>query len=887
MSLRLKQRVPFRAAAPWLAAFLVWLMLSWYGTGNHYSSQTAAILQSETLTASGHLDEMTAGMKLAISQRRGVPATLARDTDIRQALKRAAQQPPLEIGAERKQRWSSDPTLIGISHSLQSAAHDLYLSVLYVLDASGNCIASSNLGAPDSFVGGNLRERDYFQIASRGQPGHQFAVGKVSKLGGLYFSAPVLEGSRVIGAVVGKIDMPTLSPWITLADSFLTDDYGVIILARDSTLEMRALPDAAALRMDPALRRARYQRNNLSELALTPVQGFPQLVHLPDQVAPVIPLKKDIPEFDLTLTTLWHLPQIAQEAQERRRSFWILALVGLLAIGSGAGTLLYLRNMTRARQVLTESEMRFRALFHGAGDAILLNAATPGTKTPYGPFLEVNDTACLLLGYSRAELLGRSLADIEETPVQAGDMPERGEVASLERLYRTRDGRTIPVDITARTLHFDGRDVVMSTVRDISERRNTEMALHENEERYHLIVNSTAEGFWMIGPDRLTQDVNPALCAMLGYSREEMMGRSPMDFVDTANRKILAEQMAYIGMTSHRYYDIELTRKDGSQIPVFFHSTTHFDDEETVLMAFAFVTDLRERKRAEQALREAADNLSQAQAIAHLGSWRLALSGRELSWSDETARLFGLSPDMAVTEHFWEPFLRPEDLERRRNALQDALAGKPYDLEFPIEVDGRKKWLRERVEVTRDQEGQPLAWHGTLQDITQARTYAQELELHRNHLEDMVARRTAQLKAAEARYRSVVEITPDGFWTVGPDQRLLEVNDAYVKRSGYSREELIGKPFAELDCEQDEARIQANLAALSAHGSLRFETRHRAKDGSEWPVEVAVSYWKEGKLLFAFLRDITERKAMDTAREKARQEAERLARAKKIGRAHV
>jgi PAS domain S-box-containing protein len=881
MSLNLMRHADLRLPAFWIAAgvFLLWLLASWFGTGSYFSARTGEDLHGQDIIAGEHLEEMSAGIKRMVSQRRGVPATLARDTDIRQALTRAARQ-PLMTAAEGQQHWRSDPVLAGISHALQSAARDLFLSVLYVLDSSGNCIASSNLDAPDSFVGGNFRERDYFESARRGQPGRQFAVGKMSKLGGLYFSAPVLDQSRAIGAVVGKIDMPALTPWISLADSFLTDDFGVVILARDRALEMHALPGAAVLRMDPALRLARYQRKDLPELALTPAQGLPGLVRLPGRDAPLKLLKKDIPELGLAVTVLWPLPQIAQESQERRKGFWILALIGLLLIGTGAASLLYLRNMAQARAVLTDSEVRFRALFHGAGDGILLNAVAPGTGAPTGPFLEANDTACRLLGYSREELLGLSLADIEEAPAQTGYTPSLGEAASLERLYRARDGHLIPVDITARTLHFDGRDVLMSMVRDISERRDAELALHAKEERYHLIVNSTAEGFWMIGPDRLTQDVNPALCAMLGYRREEMLGKSPTDFVDAENRKILAEQMGHIGMTSQRYYDIELIRKDGSAIPVFFHATTHFDEEESVLMAFAFVTDLRERKRVERALRDAADNLAQAQAIAHLGSWRLALSGRELICSDETARLFGLSPDKVANEHFWDPFLRPEDLARRTLALQETLAGAPYDLEFPIEVDGQEKWLRERVEVVRGRDGQAIAWHGTLQDITQAKAYAQELELHRNHLEDRVAQRTAQLKAAEARYRSVVEIAPDGFWTVGEDNRLLEVNDAYVLRSGYRRHELIGMAISELDCMQDEAGIQANLARLSSQGSLRFETRHRAKDGSEWPVEVAVSYWKEGKLRFAFLRDITKRKAMDAARETARQEAERLARAK-------
>ncbi|MDD5296436.1 MAG: PAS domain S-box protein [Rhodocyclaceae bacterium] len=878
----LRQRVDLRDPIVWVAAFvfLLWLAACWYGTGSQFGARTREDLRSQGISARQHLDEMTTGVKRILSVRRGVPATLARDTDIREALKRGTGQIRTQNQEELRQRWSADPALARISQSLQLAASDLSLSVLYVLDTAGNCIASSNLEAPDSFIGGNFRERNYFQSAVRGQPGRQFAVGKVSKQAGIYFSVPIMDGNRIIGAMVGKIEMPILSPWISLADGVLTDDYGVIVLARDRTLEMHALPDAAALHMDPVLRLSRYQRKDVPDLPLTPAAGLPDLMRLPGRDAPLMVLRKDIPELGLGVTVLWPVPQIAQEAQERLKVFWILALLGLLAIGGTATTLLYLGNMSRARRVVEDNEVRFRTLFHGAGDAILLNAATQDAVAPTGPFLEANDTACLLLGYSREELLSRSLVDIEESPDQTPYFLGTSGAAFLERVYRTKDGRLIPVEITARAMHFDGRDVVMSMVRDVSERRAAEAALHENEERYHLIVDSTAEGFWMIGPDSLTQDVNPALCAMLGYSRDEMLGRNPLDFTDGENRKILAEQMGYIGMTSNRYYDIELTRKDGSHIPVFFHASTHFDEEENVLMAFAFVTDLRERKRSEQALREAAENLARAQAIAHLGSWRLNLATDELIWSDETARIFGLPPDMAVTRHFWDPFLHPTDLARRQSALEKALKGAAYDLEFPIEVDGQTKWLRELVAVVQDRDGQALACHGTLQDITQTRTYAQELELHRNHLEEMVTQRTAELKGAEARYRSVVEIAPDGFWTVDEDQRLLEVNDAYVRRSGYSREELLGMRIGDLDCTRDASQIRTNIALIAERGSLRLETRHRAKDGSIWPVEVAVSYWKEGRLLFAFLRDITERNILETARETARLEAERLARAK-------
>ncbi len=611
-------------------AFLLWLAACWFGTGSHFAAETADYLKNQKAGASQHLDDMAAGVKRLIALRRGVASTLARDTDIREALKRGAPQTSAENQApeQRKLRWSSDSRLAAISRSLELASRDLSLSVLYVLDASGDCIAASNLEAPDSFIGGNYREREYFQIARRGQPGRQFAVGKVSKVPGLYFSAPVMEGSRVLGVVVGKIDLPTLSPWLSLADGLLMDDYGVVILARDKSLEMRTLPEAAALRMDPALRLTRYLRRDLSKLALVPDATQPELIRLPERNGPQLFLKKDIPELTLTVAVLWPLSQLAHEAQERQRSFWILALLGFLSTGATTATLLYLRNLARTRRVLRESELRFRTLFHGAGDAILLSPAVPGPDSKH--FLEVNDTACALLGYSRAELLNLSPSDIEERATAGDAPPGPSGVASLERVFVARDGRRIPVEITARSMHFAGQNVVMSVARDIS--------------------------------------------------------------------------------------------------------------------------------------------------------------------------------------------------------------------------------------------------------VTKA--YATELELHRHHLEERVTQRTSELKSAEARYRSVVEIAPDGFVTVGEDQHILEVNDAYVRRSGYSREELLGMTISDVNCALTKAEIGNTLTALTQCGALRFETCHRAKDGSEWPVEVSVSYWKERRLVFAFLRDITERKAMEATQERARREAEDLARAK-------
>ncbi len=128
-------------------------------------------------------------------------------------------------------------------------------------------------------------------------------------------------------------------------------------------------------------------------------------------------------------------------------------------------------------------------------------------------------------------------------------------------------------------------------------------ALTESESRIRAIIENSGQGFWQIGPDRLTTDVNPALCAMLGYGREAILGRSPLEFVDQENRAVFLYQMGRIEGTLHRSYEISLQHKDGHQVPVMFSATTHRNVDGQVDNAFAFVTDLSRQKQSEQEMR--------------------------------------------------------------------------------------------------------------------------------------------------------------------------------------------------------------------------------------------------------------------------------------------
>ena len=132
--------------------------------------------------------------------------------------------------------------------------------------------------------------------------------------------------------------------------------------------------------------------------------------------------------------------------------------------------------------------------------------------------------------------------------------------------------------------------------------------------------------------------------------------------------------------------------------------------------------------------------------------------------------------------------------------------------------------------------------------------------------ENVTERKSAEraLQERDALYRGVIEASSDGFWMTDIDGRLLEVNDAYLTRSGYRRGELFGMRIGDLDAMEDPGQTADHIRKVMHAGRDLFETRHRARDGSVWPVEINVTYSPvAGGRLFAFIRDISARKAAE------------------------
>ncbi len=131
---------------------------------------------------------------------------------------------------------------------------------------------------------------------------------------------------------------------------------------------------------------------------------------------------------------------------------------------------------------------------------------------------------------------------------------------------------------------------------------NEEM-LVKSEEKYRKLISTSAEGFWMIDAEAKTLDVNDALCKILGVEREEIIGKTPFDFVDEENSKIFEKQIFKSNTAEQRCYEITLKDKNGNSIQTLFNATSQFDSKGNRSGSFAFITDVSKLKQTEEKLK--------------------------------------------------------------------------------------------------------------------------------------------------------------------------------------------------------------------------------------------------------------------------------------------
>ena len=216
LSTEIKEKLSYKPFAIfWLLAFLIWSLGSVAMSYRHIDQQARAAYQDAADNATTALNDASLGLSGNIRDLHATPATVSRIESVQRVLKYFAQHPvspALSVGEAQAQ--ISQARAGGVNEVLASIASQKHsMGVIWLISKNGRAVAASNSNTPESFVGTDYSDREYFKTAIQGQNGSQFAVGRVSNMPGLFFSAPVRSEDEIVGVVVGKISLDFLTHW--------------------------------------------------------------------------------------------------------------------------------------------------------------------------------------------------------------------------------------------------------------------------------------------------------------------------------------------------------------------------------------------------------------------------------------------------------------------------------------------------------------------------------------------------------------------------------------------------------------------------------------------------------------------------------------------------
>ncbi len=398
-------------------------------------------------------------------------------------------------------------------------------------------------------------------------------------------------------------------------------------------------------------------------------------------------------------------------------------------------------------QNLKETEKRFNLIANNTNDLIaILNKDFE--------HIYINENAYYsVLGYKKEEVIGKRPRDFTHPDdlKRVSKSLKKGLLkGELSEEYRTKHkkGYYIWIELKGKFLTENG-DIVGAILisRDISKRQETEQKLRISEEKYRSMVEDAQEGVWALDENENTIFVNPRICEMLGYTKNEMMGKNLHSFIPESMEPLIQGNRSKREKGIKETYEFQLLKKDGRIIYIEVHAAPIMDETQNYKGSFAYITDITEGKKAIQKIQESENKYRTLFESSTDGMYSANMNGRFIEVNKAFLEMIGYSKNelLEMTNRQITPtkWYEIED----NNLLTQLSVGesKVYEKEF-IHKNGNILPVSIRFWILQDEQGDPHRIWAIVRDITESKKMEYKLKEINRLKSEFLRRASHELK---------------------------------------------------------------------------------------------------------------------------------------------
>jgi PAS domain S-box-containing protein len=418
---------------------------------------------------------------------------------------------------------------------------------------------------------------------------------------------------------------------------------------------------------------------------------------------------------------------------------------------------------TKNGEILGESEELYRNMIELSPDAIV-------AANLKGTILLCNSAAAKMSGYSKNEMVGKHFSRVGIvrfsaapkylkifTSTRRQKIPEPLEL----RFYR-KDKTIVWTEILVGWLKVGSRTIAQATIRDITERKKMTEELAKSEARYRSLVEEAGVSIARTDAEGRLSFVNNALCQVIGYSKQELMGKPFFDLLHLDDKKkVLALfKQAFNHPQDNLNLEFRVVHKEGHTLHMSSRPT-RLEYEGKIVGFNIIVEDITERKRAEEALRESEERYRTLVENATDFIYMIDAEDRILSLNQAAAKLLGRESEELIGKKVFNMF--PKDMATRfskefRLAFK---AGKTIMASDKLEAAGQKIWVSTSLSPIRNEDNEVVAVMGVTRDITEQKRMETELQEKNEQLDAQNEALRLQSEELMAQQQELMEKTEE------------------------------------------------------------------------------------------------------------------------------